>query len=344
MVGQDLDRLREIIREVPPDVASLRAADRSSDPVAPVVASTPGTAEEAGTADAPPRLELRNGNVLRGAVGPSPIRVETPYGKLDIPTEDLVRIHFRVRTPPAVQEAIDAAIAGLGDDRYEVREAASSALRELFPDSIPRLRRIVDAGVADAEVRLRAGEILREAESMASGGDTAAPLPRLEGMDRIVTRDFELEGRVAVGAFRVDTHYGVLSVAPTDVVRVVFRDIGPEEATVEIPATSLVPASWTSTGIRIEKGKRIGIQATGQMSVPSHGETCGPEGSRRTSRTLPGFRELSLVAKVGERGAIFAVGRTYSGAAPAPGVLYLGVVPFRYGAPTGSFRAEIVVK
>ena len=93
-------------------------------------------------------------------------------------------------------ESITTAIADLGADDFQVRDASSEALGELFPESIPALREAATSET-DEEILLRVERLLEEAEDFLS--DAAADeAPLLDGRDRVAAETFTLEGVVDV--------------------------------------------------------------------------------------------------------------------------------------------------
>jgi hypothetical protein len=104
-----------------------------------------------------------------------------------------------------------------------------------------------------------------------------------------------------------------------------------------IKVSSVTP--WTSTGIKIDKGDLVIIDASGTWSCGVKKETCGPEGYSPRSqqfyhyylspesspRQLPGADYGALLMKVGDSGAPRAVGKKLKLIAKEDGLVYFDI-------------------
>ena len=78
----------------------------------------------------------------------------------EIPTDSLVSLNApQPELPAALAAAVTRLIGRMGDDRWEIREAASRNLASLGPLARPALESAVQTA-ADEEVRMRARELL----------------------------------------------------------------------------------------------------------------------------------------------------------------------------------------
>jgi hypothetical protein len=78
-----------------------------------------------------PVFFLRDQSKIAGAPKFDSLDVETQYGKLSIPRDQLVRIRFSRRLAPELKARIDQLITDLGNEDFDKREAATAALREV---------------------------------------------------------------------------------------------------------------------------------------------------------------------------------------------------------------------
>ena len=311
--------------------ASLSGADSPRDPPEPV-------------------LHLRDGAIITGAIRFERLRVITRYGLLEIPAGELFQVRVAPRDDPEVLGRIDSAIGRLGSADIDAREEATAVLRELGARARERLRGATRS--TDEEVKARAGIILAEIEassapqeSEAAEGESPDPLP--EGSeDEVVARRFTIRGRIDLDSLQVTTRYGALDVSLADIEAIVFRGEGPSEASLAVGPESTLPEKWLRTKVSVQRGDRLDIRASGQMTVQGYNILSGPEGNTRySSGASREFPVLALVAKVGKGGKPFLVGREHTGKAARGGELYLGVVPFRQNRPmTGSYRVKVEVR
>ena len=113
------------------------------------------------------------------------------------------------------------------------------------------------------------------------------------------------------------------------------------EKTVSVAAA----ADWTSTEIRIQRGQRIVITATGEVDLGDSQRT-GPDGiSLADSRKLVAARPTgSLIAVVGDDNDDFIfVGSAIAFVAPHNGILFLSVNEGNLKDNTGAFVARVKV-
>lgn len=106
--------------------------------------------------------------------------------------------------------------------------------------------------------------------------------------------------------------------------------------------------AWTDSGLDVAAGQQVTITASGTVihSVSTN-DGCDPTGEPSTSghgaNLISCPNHASLIAKIGEAGAPFYVGRTYSVPAAASGRLYLGINDSDLGNNGGSYSATVAV-
>ena len=106
------------------------------------------------------RMEARfaDGSSLKLSLLDSHLKLKTEYGDLRIPVADIRRIDFATRMSDELTQRIAAAVAELGHDDYDVREAASKKLTALGAAAYPALLQAAED--ADLEVVHRAERLL----------------------------------------------------------------------------------------------------------------------------------------------------------------------------------------
>lgn len=113
------------------------------------------------------------------------------------------------------------------------------------------------------------------------------------------------------------------------------------EKTVSVAAA----ADWTSTQIRVQKGQRIVITASGEVDL-GDGQRTGPDGiSLSDSRKLVAARATgALIAVVGDDNDDFIfVGSAVAFVAPHSGILFLSVNEGNLKDNSGAFVAKVKV-
>jgi hypothetical protein len=103
---------------------------------------------------------------------------------------------------------------------------------------------------------------------------------------------------------------------------------------------------WAQTGIRVKKGERISLSASGTISNNPQDTGRDPDGSStqfqnetRDWNPLPEANDLSLIGRVGR--ILFAVGRSRDIQIPADGELELGVNDNNVNDNEGSWEVLI---
>jgi hypothetical protein len=121
-----------------------------------------------------------------------------------------------------------------------------------------------------------------------------------------------------------------------------LRDDGPgARRVVTVPADQ----QWTDSGIDLRKGQAVRLVASGEIySAP--GVRNGPAGDpelHHPMALLPGTRHAALIARIGDAGPMFVVGRGASGAAVGGGRLYLGINDLAVRDNSGYFQVEVTL-
>ena len=120
---------------------------------------------------------------------------------------------------------------------------------------------------------------------------------------------------------------------------------------VQTPGLTISGATeWTSTGLTLNVGDRIGITASGTVHIdpaypvgPGGTASCTPAKNYASSATTfpdPAAPCWSLIARIGN-GPPFAVGTSLKFTASAGGVLYLGVNDNNFADNSGSWTVNI---
>jgi hypothetical protein len=293
-----------------------------------------------------PISHLRDKSKITGWPQIESLQVETPYGTLIVPRDQLVRVRFARRLPPDLRAKIEQLIDALGDEDFDKREAATQGLKEIGPPALGFLKKATKS--SNEEVKSRAASLVAELREQVAGDERSVEdaLPQIAGSeDEVVTVRMTIKGRVPAEQLLIKTRYGNLRVAVADLNGILFKPTGPTSVTVDVSAQVQPPANWVDTKLEVEKDQKIKITASGQIMVNNYGIVSGPAGNREWSgyATFGNFPMLSLVGKVGKKGKPFLVGTSYSGRVKGKGRLYLAVVPFSPypGGATGNYQAKI---
>jgi hypothetical protein len=319
----------------------------AEEPAAVPARDGPSPDAKADDAKSAPIFYLRDNSKIAGMPKLEALEVETQYGTLKIPRDQLVRIRLARRIDTALREKISQLIVDLGHDDYDKRDTATKALGEIGAPALDFLRKAAKS--ANEEVKNRAsiliGQIDEKASSKGSEGEDS--LPEISGSeDEVSTARMTVRGSIRSEEFVIESRYGDLRVRLADLTGIVFRRSAAAAARIDVPAQNQPPGNWFDTKIDVDKAERLKIEATGQVSVRNYGLIAGPDGNREWSgNSFGNFPMLSLVGKIGKRGQPFLVGNGYTGKARGSGRLYLGVVAFSPypGGAAGSYQVKVQV-
>jgi hypothetical protein len=146
----------------------------------------------------------------------------------------------------------------------------------------------------------------------------------------VVTTDFTVIGKVSPAQFTIESKYGPLKIALADVLTGV-RDLGTKEPfrrSVTVDGSNIAQRSFKSTGVRVEAGDKIVVSADGNVVMSPWGSNAmaGPDGAPNYGWYVPNqIPGGALVARIGEKGTIFKVGRQTTFTAKTSGVLQLAI-------------------
>jgi vacuolar-type H+-ATPase subunit H len=128
---------------------------------------TPAIAQEKVEDDQ--KKEDNDGTYVVGKIEIDEFKVETEYGTLTVPREELIRVKIGKNANKELKEKITSLIEQLGDEEFKAREEASKKLSKLGKVALQELRTAVKS--EDIEVRTRAEKLVKEIVS-SMGADT----------------------------------------------------------------------------------------------------------------------------------------------------------------------------
>jgi hypothetical protein len=277
------------------------------------------------------RLHLLDGSVISGDLSVSEITVETTFGKLVVPVANIRSFTPGLDSYPKKIAELETLVNNLGSDDYKTREQAHKDLSAMGI----KIRRELEqhANSENAEIKRHVGEILKELEEQAEEADDdeegAAEQPWIR-QDTVVTSDFTVVGKVMPKDFAIQSKYGPLNVQLADV-RMAERDTGAKEPfrkNVTVDGSNIAQRNFRSTGVRVQAGDKIILKAEGSVVMTPWGSNAatGPDGAQNygwyVANQIPGG---ALVARIGDKGQIFKVGRQSTFTAKASGVLQLAI-------------------
>jgi hypothetical protein len=296
------------------------------------------------------RFEMWDGTVVSGIVSIGSIDVETEFGSLQIPISKLIDFRPGLVSLPELKAKVDSLVAELGDREFKTREDAHRELVAMGPMLMGMFSSLDDGG--DAERKKHLVKIKQEIESMLEDEDDSSSAPKLSNGDRVQTPDFAIIGKVVQQEFKVKSKIGDLRIMLSDVKRA-DRGVAVQSQslrkTVSVSGQTFFQKKPVNTKIRVSKGDRISITASGVVQWTNWNQTASPDGLPNQGN-WNGISNGALSARIGTDGTIFSVGSDHTFKADRSGVLYLAIAMndnyvrntgYRW---TGKFKAKIKVE
>ena len=281
------------------------------------------------------KIVLMDGSIVTGKLSVSDFTVETKFGTLKVPVDQITSFAPGLESHPQFAKALEGYISDLSADAFPDREKAQAALLKLGPDIKSELERQVKT--AEAEKQMRLQKIIEDFDTQ-MGEDDSAKTHQWVNDDVIVTQGFTVVGRISTPGFAVVSPYGTLQLKFEDI-REGHRDIqsGPEEINknVTVAGTAISQRAMTGAGIRLNRGDQVTVTASGSITLTPWGDQAAtPDGNANLGMaTIPnGMMIGTLYAKVGESGTPVKVGSKATFTASAPGTLEFGVA-----SPNGNY-------
>jgi hypothetical protein len=302
-------------------------ADEPASPPAPPPGAKPGVAEP--SASRLMRLHLMEGSVVAGRLSTETVTVETAFGKLEVPVASIISFTPGLDSHPEERRKIGRLIQQLGSNNAVERDAAQRSLTDMGKTVQSELSRY--AMDDDTERRTRVQKILAELDEVEDDDDLdpSAARPWL-AQDSLETTLFTVVGRISPQTFDLQTQFGPLKVAISDIRRGEREtEQKPEiRKVIAVRGENLIQLGMVTSGVRLNRGDKVQISADGKLTMSPWGNNSfsTPDGSEQFQWYVPNqIPGGALVARIGTGGKIFKVGSKHSQTVSKAGMLYFGI-------------------
>lgn len=345
------DDVRGVVEKVLEKVfdAPAKKAETPKPPLPPTSGAVPSKAEtpsKAGTSSAVPskaesssppksassgekvlRVHLMEGSVVSGKLSVNSIMVETEFGKLEVPVTRIVSFTPGLDSHPKEREDLRRLVLQLGANDKATRDDAEKQLSARGAAIKPLLEEFRDD--KDTERRNRVTKIMEEIDQQSEEDDGTKATPLIDE-DTITTTSFTMVGKISPQSFQVHTKFGPLTVNLADIRRAEHESSDekqPYQKTIDVAGNNLVMRNWLNSNIKVNKGDKIIIEASGQIVMSPWGSesVSGPEGSQNYGQYKPGIYGGALVLRWGPNGQEELVGRHKTFTATKSTTLHFGV-------------------
>ena len=317
-------------------LGGLNPAARAASPTTTTPAATT-TAVTAGfkRSDAA-HFTLRDGTQIVGKLEIKSVEVATVYGALTVPLDDIVRIRIGKKSDRELKSKIDKCVADLGSKDFAARDAATVELAKLGRTAYTELRKASFSD--DAEVKERANKLIEDM----GGVDEEADIPCED--DEVVTPTFTIVGAVKFESLSIATKFGPLKVAKKDLAVMSLAEPQMIARNLSVPARATA-GRMIATGVRVKRGDRLVITASGTISYRNYGGTqFTPEGSSNYGSWNENFQTGALLGRINASGPMFKVGERYNDKIETDGELFLGIATHDSGANYGNGEFKVRVQ
>lgn len=310
-------------------------ADEEETPITDT-AAMPSDVEEIG--DQFIRFHMWDGSIMGGDVSVKAIDVETEFGMLTVPIDKILKFYPGLDSLPDLDSRIRTLVENLGDREFEVREQSHRELLSLGAQIRGEIQNYDDGGSAERKKHLE--EIKKQIDEMLDEFENPQVDSSLIRGDTIVTDDFSIVGKIKQDQFQMGSKFGQLNIKLADI-KLADRTFNLAQddvrKSVKVEAKDFFQTSPRSTKIRVNRGDRISIRASGTVNWTNWSQSCGPDGMTNQGE-WQGINSGTLTARIGKSGKLVKVGSREDFTAKESGVLYLGIAIRDNYARNSSYR------
>jgi hypothetical protein len=294
------------------------------------------------------RFHMWDGSIVSGEVKIDAIDVTTEFGQLKIPINRIVEFRPGLESFPERAAKINKLVEELGAREFNVREQAHRALVAMGTEIRHEIYKFEDGGSAERKKHLT--KIIAEIEELIEDMDESEDTAAITRGDMVKTPEFSVVGKIQQPEFAVISKFGNLRIFVRDIKKADRGETVQSEVkkSVEIAAKAFFQKTPTNTKLRLNKGDKIRITASGVVQWTNWSTASTPAGIDNQGQ-WNGVNCGTLMARIGKSGPLIAIGSEETFVAKSSGVLYLGIAMrdnyasnngYRW---TGEYKAKISV-
>jgi hypothetical protein len=305
------------------------------------------------------KIELRNGDIVSGKSSMNNITLNTQYGKLQIPIQNVHEIIVGVTPDNKNKNSYIKLIKQLAAGSEELAQKSFDELLKSPIGAIPVIEEFINS---EESFNLNFLPGL-------SPFDVVNSLKGLYNIENYNTEDvLTIDFKYSIGGIydfkniNLKTEYGNLTIDKEKIfkIEIFYFDANNKNSTFKLIASKHISGNpnggWLNTGIFVKAGQKITIKSSGTITLASLSNNQytpdGKSGDNFTDENL-GYEEISsnyptygnVVFKVGDNGEILKAGSNYTGIVKETGILYLSIYETVYNpANKGYYIVNISVK
>ena len=284
-------------------------------------------------------IRFADGSVVRMTLLQETLEVQTKYGKLLVPTNDVRRVDMGLHIPEGMEQTIETSIRMLSSEAFKQREEASRELVQAGHWAFPALQRASQSN--ELETSKRATSLIARISERSAPDNLKIKID-----DVVQTREFPIVGRITSPTIKAYSPlFGEQSLKLCDLRSIHLRgQRGETEMVVDAVKYGSGPEQWFDTGITVDSQLRLIVTGDGQVDLwpQTPGQyIAGPRGFNTPGKGGT-YLAGALIGRVGETGKTFLIGDRYEATPTEEGKLYLQIVASPWNnASSGSFRARL---
>ena len=243
-------------------------------------------------------VETQNGDIFKAEALFKEVELNTKYGKLKVPLEDITKVQFRTFYTKDISEKIDSAIKALSEQSHKKREFATESLIKIGKLAYFKLKETI---LPDLESNKRKDDILNRIQA-------SSKEDLIEQKEDLIENDTLLKGKIVGESFKFrhellgEVNFGCEHLRYISMVRNAHYSFNLEAK----------DNLWVKTNITLKKSDAFRIQAEGSVDLfpDTPGQYMSTPKGYTSAGTGSSFMAGSLIGRIGN-GEPFYIGENY---------------------------------
>ncbi|MCB0401787.1 MAG: hypothetical protein KDD41_06870 [Flavobacteriales bacterium] len=296
-------------------------------------------------------LTLKDGNVVTGTTKITNVSLQTDYGKLEIPIQNVTSIELGIHSDPSLKGKLESLVKQLNTSNEEMRQSAYKSIVEQSASAIPVLEDIsystnyLESEFTDFTLSNAIAE-LKATHNISNDYKTKDVV--------FIDYEYNMGGKYTFTSVELKTEYGTLTIPRDKIEKIDVMYYDASDAgmkTFKLFANKHISGNndggWLKTGIMVKNGQSVDIISSGEVTLASlSGNKYKPDGSYKNSTSndfTPNSSDSTYpvygntVFKVGDTGTAIKAGANYKGKITGTGMLYISIYETVYNASNAGF-------
>ncbi|MCB1193833.1 MAG: hypothetical protein H7A23_04570 [Leptospiraceae bacterium] len=285
------------------------------------------------------KVFLKNKSIIVGDAGNEALEIKSDYGNLKIPIKAINTIIIGKKSSKDLKKEFAVHIRNLRSSDEKIRSKAEQEILDMGVYILDDLEELQEKDVYLAPILQ---DII---DQNYANEENASLIGKIQENDTIMTRDMHFTGDITNPTFNLKTPFGNLKIYKKDIFKInILNDADVsviKRKSVTVPATAIAINGFVDTSIKVKKGDKLTIVATGTINLASlSGGSFTPDGNS----SMGNWQNIpfgALCGKIGDHTPFF-IGKSLSITATESGPLKLAISESVYNAGnSGSYKVRI---